>query len=364
MPAVNLDSPALYARLDPTAMRERLRGLAGQCLAAYREAQARALPEAYRTAQHVVVAGMGGSAIGGDLLAGLSLVEGGAVPITTWRDYGLPPWVGPRVLVVASSYSGETEETLSAFGEALRRGALALAITSGGRLKAMAEEHRVPVLTVPYRGEPRTALGYSFLAPLGILRHLGLVPDQDTAVQEACRLLERLAVELGEQVPEATNPAKALARRLWGRLPVVYGSGFLAGVALRWKTELNENAKTWAVAEVLPEVNHNASTAYGLPAAVRQHALVVLLRSGLLPKETLLRYRLTAELLAEARVASTVVESQGDSALAHILSAAYLGSWASYYLAVLYRVDPSPVPGIVRLKEMLRRAEGSASPSP
>jgi glucose/mannose-6-phosphate isomerase len=331
-------------------MRDRLRGLGPQCLAAFQEASRLALPPAYQDVRQVVVSGMGGSAVGGDLLGGLAHQQGTPVPIGAWRDSRLPAWVGPQTLVIASSYSGDTRETLLAFEDALHKGARLVALTSGGRLGALARHHRVPLLEVPYRGEPRTALGYSFVAPLALLSGLGLFPDCSAALQEAAKLLEQMAAELGEEIPERANPAKALARRLWGRLPVVYGGGFLAGVARRWKTELNENAKTWALAEALPEAVHNSVQAFSLPTALRRHVTVVFLRPRLLPAELQAQYGPVRELLAQAGIPTLEVECRGGSPLAHLLTAAYVGSWTSYYLALLYRRDPSPTPAIAALK--------------
>ena len=167
------DDAQVYQAADPSGMRHRLRTLGNQCHEACSQAADLELPDSYRTVRAIVVAGMGGSATGGDLLADLSVAKGVPVPIFTWRDYGLPQWIGRDTLVIASSYSGETKETLSAFRCAIERGASVVVVTSGGTLGREAEHHGLPVISVRARCEPRLAIGYSFLAPVALMAHLG-----------------------------------------------------------------------------------------------------------------------------------------------------------------------------------------------
>lgn len=336
-------------------MAERIAGLGRQCRQAWEEGQAWDPPPSYRDVESVLIVGMGGSAIGGELLGDLATWEG-ALPVTVCRDYSLPPGVGPGTLVVACSYSGNTEETLSAYHEARQRGARVMAVTGGGALTSLAREHGAPLLPVGYRGEPRSALGYSFFLPLAVLCRLGLLKDKSAHVQEAVGLMERLATALVPTVPEAENLAKDMALALQGRLVTVYGAGFLLGVGRRWKTQINENAKAWALFEVLPEANHNAAAGYGLPPWVRQQVHAVFLHSRFLPARVSRRYAVTQELLARKGVPARQVDGVGDTPLAHMLTTLLLGDFTSYYLAMLNRVDPSPVPEIDLLKERL--AEG------
>lgn len=352
-----LEDPVAYRAGDPSGMRHRLAGLGAQCLEAFRHIQGLAaqLPRGgpYRA---VVVAGMGGSAVGGDLLAGFSESRDAAVPISTWRDYGLPSWATDDTLVIVSSYSGETEEALSAFQAARARGCRVVALTKGGALGRMAAADGVPVLDVPYRGEPRNALGYSVMGPLALLESAGILTGVADDVDEAAALLGSLAELYGTERPAEENSAKALALRAWGRLPLVYAAGHLSAVARRWKTDFNENGKCWAFAETLPELDHNTVNGYDLPSFLPASSLVVFLRSGLLPVRTLRRYEVTAELLEQSGAEYTVVEAPGEGVLGQIMATAYLGSWTSYYLGMLYGVDPSPVPGNEYLKERMNAA--------
>ncbi|MSQ40640.1 MAG: bifunctional phosphoglucose/phosphomannose isomerase [Dehalococcoidia bacterium] len=352
-PSIDLDDPSLYARLDPSGMGHRLASLPHQVRLAWRDAGALALPSSYRSVDKVVLVGMGGSGVGGDLLADLLALEPTGPVFAVCRDYRLPSWVDARTLVIASSYSGNTEETLACFRDALGRSAKVVAITSGGILQQEAQAHRVPILGVNYQGEPRSALGFSFLAPLALLQGLGLEPDQAPALEEAVMLLEGASQRYGSGQPTEGNEAKRLARALEGHLVVVYGAGFLVGVARRWKTQINENAKGWALAEALPELNHNAILGYQFPGALATGAFVVLLHSPLLGGRVSARYPITMEILGRAGVSHKRVEVEGTSPLAQVLGAVALGDWTSYYVAMLNGVDPSPVDVIEYLKGRL-----------
>jgi len=347
-----LDDPAAYERLDPQDMRATVRDLPRQCRAAWQEAQAFELPADYSGIDKVVILGMGGSAIAGDLLRALAALES-PVPIFSHRGYDLPLLVDSHTLLVASSYSGNTEETLSAFEAALGAGAKKLVITTGGQLLAAALPVRVPAFVFHYESTPRASLGYSLMPLLAIAGKLGIIANKDADVAEAVAVMEDLLRCIGEDVPLAENPAKQLATRLQGRLPVVYGAGLLTGVARRWKTSLNETSEMWAFYEELPEANHNAIVGYGLPEAIARAAFVVFLQAPSLHPRTLLRYDYTRRALAEAGVESETVESVGESPLAHILSTLFFGDYVGLYLAILNEVAPAPTAVIGRLKERL-----------
>ena len=350
-----LDAPNLYERLDPSRLRERIGGLPLQCLQAWEKGLQFSLPPGYRKARNVIVAGVGGSAIGGELMADLISKEGSPL-VTVCRDYNLPPYLGPDSLVIASSYSGNTEETVAAFEDALERGAKVVAVTTGGRLLELAERAGVPVFRVDYEGEPRTALGYSFLVPLAMLQNLGLSPNSDEAVVEAAEVLVSLGHSLNPNTPTHDNPAKELALTLNGKMIVVYGGGMLCGVARRWKTQLNENAKAWAFVELLPEAGHNAIAGLWWPRPMGRKVCGVLLNTLSLHPRIKLRYQVIQDLLGRAGVDCRTVDGVGQSHLAQILSAVMFGDFASYYLALLNGEDPSPVPPLDYLKNVLRRS--------
>ncbi|MFQ6058425.1 MAG: bifunctional phosphoglucose/phosphomannose isomerase [Anaerolineae bacterium] len=349
---INLDDLDIFKKLDPHEMLARIAELPRQCRDAWANVQALDLPGNYARVDGIVIAGMGGSAIGGDLVRCLAEPEC-PVPILVSRDYTLPAFVGHETLFIASSYSGNTEETLSAFAQAHERGAKLLAITTGGRLARQAREWGVPLLTFSYQAQPRAALGYSFTLLLGILQKLDLISDKSADLEEAMAVMEALQGEIRETVPTAQNPAKQLAHKLYGHLPVVYGAGHLSEVARRWKTQFNENSKAWGVFDVLPELNHNTVVGYEFPADLADKVVVVMLVSSLDHPRTQVRFRVTGEILARRGVAYETVEARGRSPLAHLLSTIHFGDYVSYYLALLYGVDPTPVEIIAYLKERL-----------
>jgi glucose/mannose-6-phosphate isomerase len=354
MENINLDELDLYKKADPDGMLARIKELPEQCRQAWEQVMAFNLPSGYADIDKVVILGMGGSAIGGDLVRTLVEAES-RVPVIVHRDYGLPAWVGERTLVIGSSYSGNTEETLSGFEAAMKTPAKKLAMTTGGKLEKMAGAVKVPVFKIEYVAQPRAALGFSFIPTLGVLQKLGLLKDKSVDVAEAVRVLEGLSSRLDERSPLSHNPAKGLAQRLHGRLPVIYGAGIAAEAAHRWKTQVNENAKAWAFYEVFPELNHNATVGFPLPPEVVRVIRVVMLRSVLFNERVKLRYEVTTELLRQAGVACEFVDGEGKSALSQMVSLVSIGDYTSYYLAILNRTDPCPVKVIDYLKGRLAK---------
>jgi len=261
--------------------------------------------------------------------------------------------VDGRTLLIASSYSGNTEETLSAFQTALGSDSKKLVITTGGQLLATARANGIPAFVFRYESTPRAALGYSLMPLLAIAAKLGLIEEKSADVAEAIAVMEELLRRIGEDVPLAENPAKQLATRLHGRLPVIYGAGLLTDVARRWKTGLNETSEMWAFFEELPEVDHNAIVGYGLPEDIARAAFVVFLRAPSLHPRVLLRYEYTRRALAEAGVECETVEALGSSPLAQILSSVFFGDYVGLYLAVLNGVEPTPTAVIAGLKDWL-----------
>jgi len=351
---IGLDDPKVLQQHDPAGMLERIKEVPSQCQQAWQMAMDFALPADYSEVNKVLILGMGGSAIGGDLVS--SLVVGEArLPVLVSRGYDLPAFVDGRTLVIVSSYSGNTEETLSCFEQALRTEAKKLVITTGGQVKAMAEERKIPVFSFDYKAQPRAALSYSFLPALCFLQKLGFISDKSGGVAETIRVLTALSQKLSETVPEVSNPAKEMAQRLYGNLPVIYGAGITAGVAYRWKTQINENSKGWACYEVFPELNHNAVVGYQFPVELADRIKVVMLRSPVLPRRVQLRYQITCQLLERAGVEYMFVDSEGSSLIAQMMSLILFGDYVSCYLAFLYGIDPSPVKTIDSLKEQLAK---------
>jgi glucose/mannose-6-phosphate isomerase len=351
---INLDDTGIYQQNDPDNMLSRIKELPMQCRQAWQTVMDFTLPSDYSDIDKVIILGMGGSAIGGDLVRSLALAEA-KIPVLVHRDYGLPAFVNERTLVIASSYSGNTEEILSGFEPSLKTGAKKLVMTTGGKLGELAGANHLPVYKIEYKAQPRAALGFSFLPTLGVLQKLGFIGDKSAHVDETVSVLNKLSSELDEKSPLASNPAKQLAQRLYGKLSVIYGAGILAEVAHRWKTQINENGKSWAFYEIFPELNHNATVGFPFPPEVVERLHLVLLRSPLFNERVKLRYEVTCELLKRAGVAYEYVDSLGESPLSQMMSTVMMGDFASYYLAILNKVDPSPVDVISYLKDQLAK---------
>ena len=351
---INLDDLQIYKQYDPEGMLACLHEMPWQCQQAWQMVLAFDLLQDYSEVNKVVVLGMGGSAIGGDLVRSLALLEA-KLPILVHRDYSLPAFVDAKTLVIASSYSGMTEETLSSFDQALKTVAKKLVITTGGKLRTMAEARNVPVFSFDYKAQPRATLGFSFLSILGFLQRLGFLSDRSTDVAETVQVLQQLTQKISEEVALTQNPAKQLASRLYGQLPVIYGAGVVAEVAYRWKTQLNENSKVWAFYEVFPELNHNAVAGYQFPVKLAAKIVVVLLRSAYLTRCIKLRYQITCHLLEQAGVEYQIVDGEGTNPLSQVMSLVSFGDYVSYYLAILCRIDPSPVKAIAYLKEQIAK---------
>lgn len=352
-----LDDPKQLQRLDPERMIDRILELPRQCEEAWNIVQGIALPIEYSRVSGVAVLGMGGSAIGGDLVRTL-VIDELPLPFQVVRDYDLPAFAGENTLVIASSYSGNTEETLSAFQQAIDRGSKTMAITTGGRLVQMARSKNVPLILFSYKAQPRAALGYSFILLLGALRAAGLITDRSNEIAESVLVLRAMRDEMEPSVPESRNIAKQLARRLHERLPLIYGGGLLSEVARRWKGQMNENGKAWSFFEVLPELNHNAVVGYEYPSWLGAKVHVVFLDSERNHPRIRLRQEITKEILRQRGVSFDVVQSRGKGALAQMLSSVYVGDFVSYYLAILYGADPTPVKVISFLKSELEKVPG------
>ena len=351
---INLDDVNALAQLDHEGMLGHVAALPRQCRDAWDSIRSLGLPSGHMQVNKVVITGMGGSAIGGDLAAAVA-ASSSAMPIMVHRDYELPAHVDRQTLVIGSSYSGNTEETLSAFQAAHERGCPLLAVTTGGELARLAREWRMPLISFDYKSQPRAALGYSFVSLLGVLQALGAVDDLSSDLEEALAILEAQGAELAPDVAVAQNGAKQLARELHGHLPIVVGVGPLSPVARRWKTQFNENGKGWAYFEVLPEMDHNALSGIHSPVDMAAQVRVLFLRSKGLHSRNQLRLEMTRQILEEQGVACHQVVIPGESSLSQILAAVQLGDYVSCYLAALYGSDPTDIGDIVGLKRQMSR---------
>lgn len=296
----------------------------------------------------LIVCGMGGSAIGGDLAIG-AIGERATRPLVVSRAYEPPAWTGPDTLVLCASYSGSTDETLSAFAAAGRMGAPRVALTTGGGLAEAARADGVPVIGVPAGMQPRSAVAYMAVGALVCAERSGAAPALAAEVEAAVAPLRELGERLGPDAAD-DSPAKSLARSLSGRVPTIYGAGPIAACARRWQTQLNENAEVDARWSELPEADHNEICAFADGGSGRA---AVFLEDPGAPDLVRRRIELTAELARDSGLEVARVGAVGDSPFARVMSLVLFGDLVSIYLATLRGVDPTPVEAIDRLKREL-----------
>ncbi|HVF78017.1 MAG TPA: bifunctional phosphoglucose/phosphomannose isomerase [Solirubrobacteraceae bacterium] len=298
----------------------------------------------------LVVAGMGGSAVGG-ALARAMLGDHASRPILASRTYGLPAWTTPDTTVLCASYSGNTEETLACYEAAGALGAKRIAVTSGGKLAEIARADGVPVIPVAGGFQPRAAVAYMTVASLEAARLCGAGPRMGAEIDVAADHLEHLVIEWGAEGADDSE-AKSLARALADSVPVIAGAGLTSPIAYRWKTQFNENAKIPAFTHELPELCHNEVVGWNDAPLLGRFSAIFLDDSDTHPriKE---RIALTQELIGDSAVCSHVVHSRGHTAVERVLSLVLLGDLVSLYVAVLRGTDPTPVDVLVTLKERL-----------
>jgi len=348
---INLDDRSVVTELDPKGMLKLTEDFPKQCREAFDIANEVKTPLLERRPGVIVVTGMGGSASGGDFVKAL-FDDQGAVPMVVNRDYSLPAFVGVGDIVFCASYSGNTEETLSAYSLAKKAGAKIIAVTSGGKLKQQALADGFTVYTVPGGQPPRTALGYMLIPIIMACQRLKLIHQQD--IEGAIALLEATAKEL--TVEALDNPAKHVAKRIHGALPIIYGLGSWQGlIANRWRSQINENSKQLTFFNTFPELNHNEVLGWVEAGNLGVTKYVgIILDDGTESEKMKARAEFTERLIGNA-CRFEHVQAKGDTLLKKLLSLAYFGDFVSIYLARLNKVDPENMDWLIQLKEDLAK---------
>ncbi|MCK4546265.1 MAG: bifunctional phosphoglucose/phosphomannose isomerase [Candidatus Eisenbacteria sp.] len=352
MAAVDLDNPQSFDALDTGGMLTLVEEFGEQCSQAIELGRGTPLPES-RDFRAVVTLGMGGSAIGGDLLRSC-VGNGMAQPWFINRDYGLPRWVGEGTLMLVSSYSGNTEETLAAFEEGISRGATAICLTSGGRLEQLAKERGLPMVRLPGGLPPRAALGYSFFPTAVILGRMGLAAVTEEDLSETLEVIRRSANGWGRARPAAENQAKSMALMLENRVPVIYaGDELLGSVATRWRNQFNENSKILAHSNVFPELNHNEIEGWegADPMGGQVHLIFLQDQEDSPPIQR--RMKVTDEIIGKRAAGISRLWCEGTGRIARVFSLVCLGDFVSVYLALIRGQDPTTIRNINCLKEAL-----------
>lgn len=312
-----------------------------------------------RHVSNIVFSGLGGSAIGADVIRSY-LAYDLEIPIFVNRHYQLPRFVDDKTLLIVSSYSGDTEETLSALKVGIDRKARILGIASGGELARLAKRYGFPIVEIPKGFSPRAALGYSVIPLLIALSKLGFPRAyRSEEVQETRSVIRMLAEsKYGMDVPSRSNFAKQLASNCFNQYPIIYSSAdYFDVVAFRWRSQIEENAKALASHHVLPEMNHNELVGWRHPKEWLKKSIVFFLRDASDHKRVQLRINLSKKLVEQFAGKVVEVFSEGKGLLARMFSLIYLGDWISFYLAMLYGIDPTPVEVIQYLKSELAKAE-------
>lgn len=301
----------------------------------------------------VIICGMGGSAIGADLAAAFARDQS-SVPIVVNREYDLPAWAaGQNSLVIASSHSGNTEETLSCFRQAKDLKCRLLAISTGGELEKIALNADAIHWKFQHTGQPRAAVGFSLGLILAAFFRFGLITDVESELTAGLELLNQESQKFAVEVPVAKNPAKRLAGQLVGRIPVVIASDVLSPVSRRFKTQVNELAKSWAEFDLLPEADHNTAAGIENPEMIRQGLAGLFLESASDHPRNRLRSEVTRQNFLLEGIACDNYLVPGRTRLENILAGIQFCDYVSFYLAIAYDVDPTPIPGIVAIKQSM-----------
>lgn len=289
----------------------------------------------------IIVAGIGGSAIAGKLLKEYVDYLGIETPLTVNNTYDLPENIGKDTLVFISSYSGETEETLSCMRQAMKKGCQIVGVATGGTVKQVCDEKQFLCIMLPKGLQPRAAMVYGFFPILRVLVNKRLIPDQENDIKRTVALMKSETVH---------KKGAELGELFANKLPVIYASSNLADVAYRWKTQINENAKTLAICNHLPELDHNEINGYG-NLKIKPH--VVMLRESHDHERVKKRFDVTKDIIKSKGVDVSLIDLKGESFLANMFAAVMMGDFASYYLAIRYATDPSPVSVIESLKKQM-----------
>jgi glucose/mannose-6-phosphate isomerase len=349
-----LDQPGKVKKIDKSDMLGHLMKTPDYCRDAVKRARQAKVPEKVKP-KNIIIAGMGGSAIGGEILQDW-LREELPIPVEVCKDYVLPAYANEDTLFFANSYSGNTEETLSAFVEAIRRRCLTMSITSGGHLLSFSKKLQVPHVMIPSQLPPRVAIPYLFFPSPVLLERMGVLSGKEEEIEEAVQILKRVGEENSPETPTENNTAKKLALELVETTPIIYGFRQYQAIARRLKTQFNENSKVPSKNDVFPELNHNETVGWEAPEALTKNYSILLIRDPDEPPEIKHRIEATKSLALHKAKKVLEIHARGKGKLAKMFSVLRVGDFTSVYLAILQKVDPTPVNIIDRIKvEMKKR---------
>ena len=352
---MRIDSLPLL-RKDSGQVGASLARLGDQLRDGWEQARGFSVPSDYREVENAAVLGMGGSHLGADIVRSVWAHELPG-PVTIVADYTLPAWINRKTLVIASSYSGGTEETLEAMKAAVKRRLPIVVITSGGKLADAARYYRLPMIqftpTANPSNQPRLGLGYSLSAFLKVFSAIGWIKKGSLSIEAMAVAAQKAEKKYGAHVVESKNPAKQLAKDMVGRLPILIGSEWMAGNLHTFTNQIHENAKTYAAWYLLPDINHHLLEGLRNRAVTRQVQVVFFQHAGV-HQRTQIRLRLTERIIRKLGAKTSIVRLQSEPAQAAIELLTF-GGYVSWYLAAIRRVQPAPIPTVDELKQALGR---------
>jgi len=349
----NIDSIEAIKKLDPEGFLPCIQEFPDQCERAWSDWKNIALPARFVQAKNILICGMGGSGIPGSLA--MNFVQNDVtIPITMWRDYGIPGWINKDTLVIAVSVSGNTEETLDCFKKSTDKTDKLITLSIGGDLEILSRKYKTTHYKINYTGQPRAALGFTLTSILAIFAKLKLIEISDDDFQEALVLLRALQKKIDANVFTSSNIAKILARKLEGKIPILMGAGVMSQVARHWALSFNENSKTAAYFQEIPEMNHNALVGLEMPKLLGQKIMPIILQSRFDHPRTKIRESVMIQIFQKRRLPlETILIDPAPSPLAELLQILLLGAYVSFYLGMINDLNPYTIEMVDYLKEKL-----------
>jgi glucose/mannose-6-phosphate isomerase len=353
-----LDSREQIKEIDTSNVLGSIEQMGSQVQQIWEIAQSLHFDESYRNVTNVVVAGMGGSVLGTHVIQTVFKDEL-KVPVTIVPDYTLPEFVNENTLVIASSYSGSTEETLAATQDAINKGAKVTGITSGGKLAELLKSNNLPVLvfepTFNPSNQPRMGLGYSIFGQVALFAQAGLLTVTQDQYNAVLKVIAASHLLSGADILQEENPSKLLAFQLSTHIPVVTASQHLEGPAHVFANQLNENAKHYSEYRVIPELNHHLMEGLKFPLNLDGTIMFFIIESDLYMKSNQLRSKLTGEVLEQNKIEYVMHKLHSGSKLEQAFEMLVFGAYTSFYLALLHGLDPAPIPWVDWFKDQLKK---------
>lgn len=358
-----LDDLGKISVLDKKNALASIKQLPEQCQQAWKESSLLKFPPIFRDLKNIVICGMGGSTYGARIVKSLyDGAEMSKVPVELANNYWLPGYVSEKTLVILSSYSGNTDETLSAAKQARERGAKIIGLTSGGVLSKFLTSHGYPsyIFNPAYNpsAQPRIGVGYMVMGLIGILAKLGIIPVAAVEVEKIITFLQEQTVLLAENIITSANPAKQMAIKIKDKIPVIIVADFLEGGAYAIRNPFHETAKQFALYFTVPELNHHLLEGLSFPEEVKKILHFIFFQSKIYDKRNYRRLELTSKIIEKNHISSESSHLIGHSSLAQTMELIQWGAWVTFYLAMLHDIDPSEVPYVDYFKKQLSAISG------